>query len=108
MFLDDIRRAGYRFWGLCNVAGIDYEGAFQERTRDQLLRTVRVNIEATLDLTNGLLVMRDIQSTFRLLNVSSLAASQPVPNKAVYAASRRFMRVSRGRWQQNWPELTAV
>lgn len=61
------------------------------RTRDQLLRTVRVNIEAALDLTNGLLVMCDTQSTFRLLDVSSLAASQPVPCKAVYASSKRFM-----------------
>ena len=77
---------GLQCWGGFNVAGIDYEGPFLERTRERILRTVRVNIEATIDMTYGLLAMRDPQSTFRLLSVSSLAAFQPMAFKATYAA----------------------
>ena len=33
-----IKTEGYRFWGLLNVAGTDFEGAFAERTRDQILQ----------------------------------------------------------------------
>lgn len=90
-FLDGLRAEGYRFWGLLNVAGLDYEGAFAERSREQILRLVRINIEATLDITQGVLAMRDPGRTFRLLNVCSMAAFQPMPYKAMYAASKRFL-----------------
>ena len=90
-FLSDLRTEGYRFWGLLNVAGLDYEGAFTERSREQILRLLRINIEATLDMTHGLLALRDPERTFRLLNVCSMAAFQPMPYKAMYAASKRFL-----------------
>ncbi|MHB1356680.1 MAG: SDR family NAD(P)-dependent oxidoreductase [Anaerolineae bacterium] len=90
-FLDGLRAEGYRFWGLLNVAGIDYEGAFMERSREEILRLLRTNIEATLDLTQGILALREPGSTFRLLNVCSMAAFQPMPYKAIYAASKRFL-----------------
>ncbi|MHB9034669.1 MAG: SDR family NAD(P)-dependent oxidoreductase [Anaerolineae bacterium] len=89
--MNEFRTRDYHFWGLLNVAGLDYEGPFLERTREQIIRLVRINIEASLDLTYGLLAMRDAKRTFRLLNVSSLAAFQPMPFKAMYAASKRFI-----------------
>lgn len=86
-----IKAEGYRFWGLLNVAGTDFEGAFAERTRDQILRILRVNIEATIDNTHFVLKLRVPDRRFILVNVASLAAFQPMPYKAIYAATKRML-----------------
>ncbi len=82
---------GYRFWGLLNVAGTDFEGAFEERTRDQILQILRVNVEATIDNTHSILKLRAPDRRFMLVNVASLAAFQPMPYKAIYAATKRML-----------------
>ncbi|MHC1781754.1 MAG: SDR family NAD(P)-dependent oxidoreductase [Anaerolineaceae bacterium] len=79
------------FWGLINVAGTDFEGAFLERTREQLMGLLRLNIESTMDATYNVLKMRDLNRKFMLINVSSLAAYIPMPFKATYSASKRFI-----------------
>jgi short-subunit dehydrogenase len=76
---------------LINVAGMDYEGAFLERTREQVLHILRLNVEATLDTTYAILNLRDPEQRFRLINVCSMAAYFPMPYKAVYAATKRFL-----------------
>jgi len=86
-----ITAEGYRFWGLLNVAGTDFEGAFAERTRDQVLQILRVNIEATIDNTHSILKLRAPDRRFMLVNVASLAAFQPMPFKAIYAATKRML-----------------
>lgn len=90
-FLNTLREEGYRFWGLINVAGLDNEGGFLERSRAQILRILHINILATLDITHGVLPLRDPEKRFRLINVCSLAGYQPMPYKATYAASKRFL-----------------
>jgi uncharacterized protein len=82
---------GQRFWALINVAGVDYEGLFYEQTREHLRTILRLNIEATLEVTHALLGQRDPYTTFRIINVASLAAFYPMPVKATYAASKRFL-----------------
>jgi uncharacterized protein len=86
-----IRQRGLRFWGLINVAGVDFEGPFQERDRDQIRTIVRLNIEATLDVTHAILDCADPARVLRIITVSSLAAFYPMPVKATYAASKRFL-----------------
>jgi len=86
-----IARRGLRFWGLINVAGTDYEGPFQDRSRAQIRTIVRLNIEATLEVTHALLERTDPSRVFRIITVSSLAAFYPMPIKATYAASKRFL-----------------
>jgi uncharacterized protein len=80
-----------RFWGLINVAGIDYEGPFFDQTSQQIRTIVRLNIEGTLEMTHAILAHRDPALTFRIINVASLAAFYPMPVKATYAASKRFL-----------------
>ncbi len=80
-----------RFWGLINVAGIDFEGLFFEQTSRQIQTIIRLNVEGTLDMTRGLLELRDPLTVFRIINVASLAAFYPMPVKATYAASKRFL-----------------
>ncbi len=81
----------FRFKGLINVAGLDFEGPFAERTREQILTILRLNIEANLEMTSGIMKLRDRRQTFRIINVASLAAFQPMPVKAMYAATKRFL-----------------
>ncbi len=80
-----------RFRGLINVAGTDHEGLFLERSQEQIVAILRLNIEATLIMTHALLARRDQAVPFRVVNVSSLAAFFSMPVKATYAASKRFL-----------------
>lgn len=82
---------GARFWAVINVAGTDHEGLFLEQSREHIRTILRLNIEATLDMTHALLGLRDPDATFRVINVASLAAFYPMPYKATYAASKRFL-----------------
>ena len=86
-----IRQLGLRFHFLLNVAGIDYEGFFNERKVDELHTILRLNIESTVEMTRRVLQYRDASQTLRIVNVSSLAAFYPMPVKAVYASSKRFL-----------------
>ncbi|HPB16056.1 MAG TPA: SDR family NAD(P)-dependent oxidoreductase, partial [Clostridia bacterium] len=76
---------------LFNVAGIDHEGAFTQRSFAQINDIVKVNIEATLRITYMMLNFKRTDEPFRIINVSSLASQFPMPLKAVYAASKRFI-----------------
>lgn len=80
-----------RFWLMTNVAGLDYEGQFYDCTRQQIRAILRLNIEGTLEMTHALLNFRDPYAAFRIINVASLAAFYPMPVKATYAASKRFL-----------------
>jgi short-subunit dehydrogenase len=86
-----IAQQGLRFWGLINVAGTDFEGPFFEQSRQQISTIIRLNVEGTLDMTHAILALRDPMVPFRILNVASLAAFFPMPVKATYAASKRFL-----------------
>lgn len=90
-FFAAIKAEGRRFWGLINVAGTDYEGAFIERSRDQILQLIHLNVEATVDMTHEIVKFRDPDKKFMLVNVCSLAAISPMPYKATYAATKRFL-----------------
>ena len=77
--------------GLINVAGIEYEGAFEDRDINEIRKIISVNIMATVELTHAVLLNRDKGGEFFLVNVCSLAGYYPMPLKAVYAASKRFL-----------------
>ena len=90
-FWEQINRLGLKFHMLVNVAGGDLEGMFNERSPKELTTMVRLNIEATVLMTRQVLQYRDKTRTLRVINVSSLAGYYPMPVKAVYAASKRFI-----------------
>ena len=86
-----VRAERVSFHMLINVAGIDYVGSFYERSRDEIRAIIRLNIEATLDVTHALLDHAAPERPFRIINVASLAAFYPMPSMATYAASKRFL-----------------
>lgn len=89
--LDYLRADGYRFWSLINVAGLDYEGPFFEQPDEHIRTIVRLNIEGTLAMIHSMMPLRDPLQAFRIINVASLAGFFPMPVKATYAASKRFL-----------------
>jgi short-subunit dehydrogenase len=88
---ENIRVEGHQFHMLINVAGLDFEGPFAERSLEELGTIIRLNIESVVSMTRTVLQFRDPARTLRIINVSSLAGFYPMPVKAVYAASKRFL-----------------
>jgi uncharacterized protein len=88
---DDLSASGARFGGLINVAGGDVEGLFCEQCVEHIRLIVRLNVEAAVEMTHRLLDLRDTAAAFHVINVASLAAFYPMPYKATYAASKRFL-----------------
>ncbi len=86
-----LRREGVRFRMVINVAGMEYEGSFRERQVEELLTILRLHVEAVVEITHALLPLAEPGVTLRILNVASLAAFFPIPFKATYAASKRFL-----------------
>ena len=80
-----------RFDMLLNIAGLDYEGSFLERRSRDISRIISLNNEATLRITHAILSRRREGQSFYLLFTSSLASMYPMPLKATYAASKRFL-----------------
>jgi len=56
LFLID--KNGIRFDMLLNIAGIDYESSFLERERENVVKIVSLNVEATLRITHAILSRR--------------------------------------------------
>ena len=77
--------------GLCNNAGYGSHGVFHRADLERELGMVAVNVEALHHLTGALLPRLVRQGTGAILNVASLAANQPIPNMATYAASKAFV-----------------
>lgn len=76
---------------LLNIAGVDFEGSFTERDSKRINDIIQLNIAATLKVTHSLLERRRKDSALYIVNVSSLASIYPIPLKATYAASKRFL-----------------
>lgn len=76
---------------LLNVAGVDHEGGFTQRSFANIAEIIRLNIEATLRITYKALSLRRKSGRFCIVFVSSLASLYPMPLKATYAASKRFL-----------------
>jgi short-subunit dehydrogenase len=76
---------------LLNIAGVDYEGSFTERDSERINDIVQLNVAATLKVTHSLLERKEAGTPLYIVNVSSLASIYPIPLKATYAASKRFL-----------------
>jgi short-subunit dehydrogenase len=89
--LDVIDRHKIRFDLLLNIAGLDFEGGFMGREREKVVKIVSLNDAATLRITHAILERRRPGGHFTIVFVSSLASMFPMPLKATYAASKRFL-----------------
>ena len=90
MFYEYLQGTGLRFDGLINVAGFDVEGEFARRGVSTIRRMMQLNMLCLAENIHCLLKQRT-EGRFMILNVASLAVFQPMPYKALYSATKRFV-----------------
>ena len=76
---------------LVNNAGVLEVGYFCDTPTEDLLNLVHLNVAALTHLTSLLLPPMVERKFGRVLNVASLAAFQPLPTMAAYAASKAYV-----------------
>ena len=76
---------------LVNNAGVIDVGPFVKSAPDKIAGLVNLNVRALTELTRLLLPPMVERGFGRVLNVASLAAFQPVPSMAAYAASKAYV-----------------
>ncbi|NLN45017.1 MAG: SDR family NAD(P)-dependent oxidoreductase [Clostridiaceae bacterium] len=86
-----VGHAGIRLSGMIHVAGIDAEGEFTSLSLGSLRAIMQVNMLSVAENIHQMLRFRQMDQPFRIINVASLAAFQPMPYKALYAATKRFL-----------------
>jgi uncharacterized protein len=89
--LAELDQRGRSIEVLVNNAGFGSRGEFATSDTERMLRMVRVNIEAVVDLTGRLVPPMVARGRGAVINVASTAAFQPLPGSAVYAASKAFV-----------------
>jgi short-subunit dehydrogenase len=75
---------------LVNNAGFSTVGDVHANP-DQQLGMIRVNCEALVALTSAFLPAMTKRGSGAVINVASMAAFQPIPSQAVYAATKAFV-----------------
>jgi short-subunit dehydrogenase len=76
---------------LCNNAGYGSFGAFNELELDGEVGMVRLNVLALHELTGSFLGPMVARGSGAILNLASVAAFQPIPYNATYAATKAFV-----------------
>jgi short-subunit dehydrogenase len=76
---------------LVNNAGVGVLGPFADLPVERAREMVRLNVVALTDLTYRLLVRMQARGSGSIVNVASASAFQPLPNYAVYAATKAFV-----------------
>ncbi|WP_369069311.1 SDR family NAD(P)-dependent oxidoreductase [Kineococcus terrestris] len=102
----EVERLGVTVDVLVNNAGFALSGPVAGAARDtgvdRLVSQVQVNCTALVDLTARLLPGMVDRRSGVVLNVASTAAFQPVPNMAVYAATKAFvLSFTEALWVEN-------
>jgi len=89
--IQTVERRGIEVDVLVNNAGFGSAGRFQDLDADDELRMVRTNVEAIVDLCTAYVPGMVARGRGAILNVASVAAYQPVPRQATYAATKAFV-----------------
>ncbi|MCX6857061.1 MAG: SDR family NAD(P)-dependent oxidoreductase [Verrucomicrobia bacterium] len=76
---------------LINNAGLGDYGSFASASEERLKMQIDVNVSALVLLSRALLPVLMKTAPAGILNVSSLASTLPMPDLAVYAASKSFV-----------------
>jgi short-subunit dehydrogenase len=87
----DLNAAGRDVEILVNNAGFGDYRDLVDADREALMRMVRLNCEALLDLTARYLPGMGTRGRGAVINVASTAAFQPLPGNAAYAATKAFV-----------------
>ena len=86
-----LREQGIQVDFLVNNAGLGDHGAFETSDWSRVRAMIDVNISALSHLTHLLLPSLRASGRAAILNVSSVASFFPLPNMAVYAATKSYV-----------------
>ena len=78
--------------GVCNNAGFGTVATLLKSDLEREQQVVRLNVEAVHHLTGAFLAQMVERGAGAILNVASIAAFQPLPGFATYAASKAFVQ----------------
>lgn len=76
---------------LINNAGFITEGSIDHTTSETLLKCIQVNCEGTIHITKELLDIRDKDTKFSIINITSMAGNYPMPYMAIYASTKALL-----------------
>lgn len=88
---DAVQDEGVEVHTLVNNAGIPQYGPFTETDRDAERGMMRLNMITLTELTKRFVRGMCDRGSGAVLNTASLAAFYPIPNKAVYAATKSYV-----------------
>lgn len=99
---DTITAKGINIDLLINNAGFGDYGLFANRSLTRQLEMIQLNISALVALTHLFLTPMRQQGEGGIINVSSIAAFQPIPYMSIYAATKAFvLNFSEAMWEEN-------
>lgn len=87
----DLQRRGLNVDVLVNCAGVLHQGAFAAMDATQHQSIIDLNIRALTSMLSHFIPDMVARGRGRVLNVASVAAFQPVPTLATYAASKAYV-----------------
>ena len=88
---DELARRGVRVTSLVNNAGSGTDGPFRDEDPATQAALIALNVTAVVDVTRALVGQLTEAGHGVLVTTASMAAYQPIPGMAVYAASKAFV-----------------
>lgn len=99
-----VAERGLTVTSLINNAGFGTDGPFHEEDPHRLREEIAVDVASLVDITRALIEPLRDAGTGILVNVASMAAYGPIPNMAVYAASKAFvLSFTEALWHESRP-----
>ncbi|MGB7378533.1 MAG: SDR family oxidoreductase [Rivularia sp. (in: cyanobacteria)] len=99
---DAVQAKGLSVDLLINNAGFGDYGEFVQTDCDRQIQMIQLNNIAVVALTHKFLPQMRERGSGSIINVSSIAAYQPLPYVSVYAATKAFVRsFSEALWAEN-------
>ena len=86
-----LQREGLEVDMLVNIAGVLEHGAFVDVAPEDHQRMIQLNVAGLTDILAWFVPDMAARGSGRVLNVASIAAFQPVPSLATYAATTAFV-----------------
>ncbi|WP_036476576.1 SDR family oxidoreductase [Myxosarcina sp. GI1] len=99
---DKVTASGLNIDLLINNAGFGDYGAFCDRPLEKQLAMIQLNVSTVVELTGLFLPVMKQRGDGAIVNVSSIAAFQPIPYMSIYAATKAFiLNFTEAIWAEN-------
>jgi hypothetical protein len=99
---DAVTEKGITIELLINNAGFGDYGKFSDRPLDKQIAMIQLNVTVLVELTGLFLSAMKQQGNGSIINISSIAAFQPLPYMSVYAATKAFvLNFTEALWAEN-------